>query len=293
MKKLYLIFIILLLSVSAFCGNLKFAVLDVGQGLCCVLISPDRHCMVFDCGTSGSKKNPANISPFTYVLDPYLKENAVSKIDYLALSHPNTDHYSGFGELIKKYPIGKYIKNGFKSDTPTYNELMKTMAKKHLSAQVARSGQSFSLGRDVNCRILSPISGKETKDDNDQSLIIRATYGKTSFLITGDASAKAEKAVAKKYGNTIASTVLVASHHGSNSSSCYDFLYKVKPKATVISCGVNNRYGHPHPKTLERLKNVKSKVYRTDTQGAIIMESDGKKITVSTSKKKKNTKFRF
>lgn len=292
MKKLYLIFIVLLLSVSAFCKEMTFSVLDVGQGLCCVIISPDRHCMVFDCGTQGSRKNPVNKSPFSNVLDPYLKENAIKKIDYLCLSHPNTDHYSGFPELVKKYPIGKYIKNGFKSDTPAYNELMKTLAKKNLSAQVARAGQTFMLGSDVKCTVLSPIHNYETKNDNDQSLIIRVQYKKTSFLLMGDASSKAEREAVKKYGRGLASTVLLAAHHGSNSSSCYDFLIKVSPKAAIISCGFNNRYGHPHQEVLKRLKQIRCNIYRTDLMGAIVCRSDGNRITVSKSKRKsKKNKF--
>ena len=293
LKKLYFLLILSLLTVWAYCGNMTFCVLDVGQGLCCAVISPDRHCMVFDCGSVGSKKNPNNSAPYKYALAPYLKENGIKKVDYLVLSHPNTDHYSGFPDLVSNYPIGTYIKNGFSSSSVTYNELQKSLAKKKLKAQVAKSGQAFSLGTSVKCTVLAPFGGKATGSDNDQSVMIRLVYGNTSFLLSGDATAYEERQLVRIYGKSLGSSVLLCGHHGSKYSTCLDFLAKVKPKAAVISCGQNNSYGHPAKDTLDRLNRIKCKVYRTDKDGSVTIISDGKKLTVKKGKKADKNKFNF
>ena len=288
MKKLILTLLLFILLTSAYCKNLTVAVLNVGQGLCCVVISPDNHCMVFDCGTMDSKKFATNRNVFNNVLKPYLAENNIKAIDYLSLSHPNTDHYSGFPDLVKAYKIKKYLKNGFKADNYTYNNLQKELKKKNLSATVARGGLNFSLGPSVNVLVLAPLDNRETKNDNDQSLMMKLTYKNTSFLLSGDATAYEERLVAARWKKQLSSDVLLVAHHGSKYSSCNEFLRYVKPQAAIISCGKNNKFGHPHAQTLDRLKNFKAKIYRTDKQNSIICSSDGQKITIKPVGNKKS-----
>lgn len=291
MKKISLIFIILFISICAFGRDFSLTLLDVGQGLSCVVISPDNHCLVFDCGTIDSSKYKTNMGIFDRTLDPYLRENGINKIDYLVLSHPNTDHYSGFPHLINTYSVGTYIKNGFSADNYYYNELQKALAKKHLKAKIARYNNVFYLGKEVKCKILSPMDNIETEDDNDQSVMIRVEYKNNSFILTGDISAKGERKVSKRYKTQLKSDVLVVAHHGSKYSSTYEFLNAVRPKVSLISCGKNNRYGHPHADTLKRLKNVGSKVYRTDTMGGIKCVFKNNKLIITKYKKNNNLKF--
>ena len=288
MKKLYFIILLIFLSVCVFGKDFTLGILDVGQGLCCVVISPDNHCLVYDCGTMNSKDLNKNKDVYKRILAPYLKDYNIKKIDCLVLSHPNLDHYSGFFDLMDNYKIEKYIKNGYKSESKTYNELMKLMAKKNLKTIVAKPNYYFYLGKDVKCTVLSPYSVFKPKDDNDLCVMMRVEYKKTSFLLTGDSSDTCEKYLAKVNKN-IKSNVLIVSHHGSKYSSANSFLNSVKPQISIISCGKNNRYGHPHQAVLNRLKKIKSHIYRTDKDGSVICRSDGKKISVY----KKNYKSKF
>lgn len=113
---------------------------------------------------------------------------------------------------------------------------------------------------------------------------MKLTYGDTSFIFTGDAEAHAEEEVVLKYPKDLKADVLKFGHHGSSTSSTEEFLEAVKPEYGVISCGVNNKYGHPHKETLQKISNFNIKVYRTDLQGQIIATSDGKNITFKTEK---------
>ena len=231
-----------------------------------------------------------NALAFDNVLEPYLKDNKIKKIDYLVLSHPNLDHYSGFENLVNTYKVNMYVKNGFASDSKAYNTLQKTLAKKKLKAVAARAGMNFSLGNEVKWEILSPINNDYSNEDNDLSVIMLVTYKGKKILVTGDASGKAEEGIVKKYGKGLKSDVLLVSHHGSKHSSVASFIRTVHPKIAVISCGVNNSYGHPHSQVLQKLNKIKAKIYRTDKQGSVIIKIYNKKITVKKMGKKKQNK---
>ena len=125
---------------------------------------------------------------------------------------------------------------------------------------------------DAEFEFIGPLS--DHKDVNDDSLVMRLTYGDTSFLFTGDMTAKAEKELIAD-GADVKCDVLKVGHHGSSGSSCYQFLYEAEPKLAVISCGRDNDYGHPHEETLSRLRDAGVTVYRTDELGSIVIFSDG------------------
>ena len=120
------------------------------------------------------------------------------------------------------------------------------------------------------------------KVDNDQSLVLRITYGQTSLLLQGDISTKVEKNILET-GLEIQSQLLKSPHHGSKSSSSATFLEKVKPQLVIISVGKGNRYGLPDKEVLARYKQFGLKIYRTDLDGAVEALSDGHKISIRTS----------
>ena len=124
---------------------------------------------------------------------------------------------------------------------------------------------------------------QEYDDTNNTSIVLRIDYGETSFLFTGDMETGAEKDLLES-GADVRATVLKAGHHGSDTSTGYQFLREVSPRYTVISVGEGNKYGHPSDEVLSRFRDAGTEVYRTDMQGHVIAESDGKTVTFRTEK---------
>ncbi len=290
MRKVLFVIFFLFLVLNLYGKDMSLAVLDVGQGLCCVVISPDDRCMVFDCGTVTNQQWKDNMAVFDKVLNPYLKSNHIKKIDYLVLSHPNFDHYSGLVGLLQKYPLVRYIKNGDTTNTIVYKLFQKELSKKMqkgLFVSTAKAGLTYKLGSSVSFTVLSPSYRFKTDNDNDLSVMVKVVYKDVSFILTGDATQVAEKQTVKMFGENLKSQVLVVGHHGSHTSSSPEFLSKVRPKIAIISCGKKNSYGHPHRATLSILKRLKIKVYRTDQKGSVICKTNGKSITVQSKSNKK------
>lgn len=293
MKKTIFTILILLFATCIFAQNLDMCVLDVGQGSCVVFITPDKKVMVFDCGTSSSKDYNFNKQIFQRVCFPYLKSKGVNKIDLLVLSHPHTDHYSGFFELLDNMKVDSYLKSGYSSNMASYNDLMNSFSKKHMKVITAVNGRQFKLGKKVKGTIFAPIRNVRFIDGNSNSIVLKLEYKSTSFLLTGDATKETEEFLVAKYGNSLDSDVLVAGHHGSKDASSTIFLNKVKPKVSIISCGFHNKYSNPNKETLSRLNRVNSRIYRTDLDGAVTISSDGKKIIIKKIKKQRNIKLKY
>lgn len=139
-------------------------------------------------------------------------------------------------------------------------------------------GTQWALGS-ATVTMLGPVAQYE--ETNDTSIVLRIDYGATSFLLTGDMEADAERDLVAS-GANLKVDVLQVGHHGSSTSTSYVFLNAVLPKMGIISCGVNNKYGHPHEETLSILRDAGVDVYRTDLLGTITVSSDGQNYTVAT-----------
>lgn len=160
--------------------------------------------------------------------------------------------------------------------TRTFENLLLTIQNKGLKITAPAPGTEYRLGN-ASFIMLAPNSSSYKKL-NDYSVVVRLTYGSTSFLFTGDAEQTSEKEILAK-GYNIKSDVLKVGHHGSKTSTTTRFLDAVSPRYAVICVGANNQYGHPAPETLSKLAERGIKVYRTDEAGTIIATSDGKSIS--------------
>lgn len=247
-------------------GTLKVHYLDVGQADS-ILIVQGEHAMLIDAGNNDDSDFVAE----------YLKKQGIKELEYLIGTHPHEDHIGGLDYIIKNFTVGKiFLPKNAKSTTKTYTDVLKAIANKGLKAANAVPQTSFKLG-DADCTIFAPNSSKY-EDLNNYSVVVKIKFGDSSFLFEGDAEALSEMEMVKK-GYNLKADVLKIGHHGSNSSTCANFLAKVQPKYAVISVGKDNSYGHPQKKTMDRIKNSKILVYRTDESGTIIAVSDGKNIT--------------
>ena len=156
--------------------------------------------------------------------------------------------------------------------------LSKYTQQQGLQVEVPAVGTMWPLGG-ATVTMLGPVA--QYSDTNDTSIVLRIDYGSTSFLLTGDMEKTAETDLVNS-GANLRADVLQVGHHGSSTSTSYLFLNAVLPEMGIISCGVNNKYGHPHEETLSILRDAGVDVYRTDLQGTITIGSDGQNYTVGT-----------
>lgn len=277
-KLLIIYFMILFININIryFIRQTSVTFLDVGQGDSSVIILPFGKTILID--TGGLYLSKYNISKNKTI--PYLNSLGISKIDLLILTHGDYDHIGDTINLLNEIKVNEVL---FNNDS--FNEF-ETKIVEVLDKKNVRYSKN-----NVNFRKIEDLYFLNTKmydNENDNSTIIYFTYKNHSFLFTGDASKKREKDILEKY-NLSNIDFLKVGHHGSNTSSCEEFIDIINPKYSLISVGENNRYGHPKEEVLDTLKN--SKIYRTDLDGSIIIKLNkkGYKIkTCSPYKKRKN-----
>lgn len=213
-----------------------------------------------------------------YYIADFLKEQKITKIDYLIGTHIDEDHIGGMDEIINKIEVAKlYIPKYNESDNKEYNEIKTSLINnKNKNLQISELNQDDEFDVDIaKCKVLS--AKKDTSDINDTSIVLLLNYINTNYLFMGDASEKVEATISIENID-----VLKAGHHGSNSSTSSNFLNKIKPQYAIISVESSNKYKNlPSKEVLERLKNIKAQIYRTDTNGTIWLTSDGNNINVN------------
>jgi competence protein ComEC len=200
-----------------------------------------------------------------------LREYGVSHLDYVILTHEHMDHMGGLATVSTEYDIQNFVYSSCDTKLCIVQLLNRADGQKIR----ARAGTILALDPDVKMRVLSPPDARFT-DVNDNSVVVLLTYGDSSFLFMGDAEKGAEEYMMNTYTWELNVDVLKVGHHGSSGSITQEFLQETTPDIAVISVGKNNQYGHPAQSTLSLLSKIK--VLRTDEQGTIVIETDGKEI---------------
>ncbi|MCI8404325.1 MAG: MBL fold metallo-hydrolase [Clostridia bacterium] len=251
--------------------NVDFAVhfIDVGQGDAALILC-DNQSMLIDGGK-------AQASDIIYT---YLKKQNITHLDYVICSHADADHVGGLSGALSAVSVGTVYAPKTEADTKAYQNFKRKVLQQNLEIQHPEHGSSFNFGSS-KVKVLAPVYEDEN-DRNNSSIVLKIIYGSTSFLFTGDAEDKSEKAMIEQ-GYDLSANVLKVSHHGSAGATSYRFLREVLPEYAVISVGKNS-YGHPTEKVLSLLRDAETKVYRTDLQGDIIVRSDGSKVTFDVSR---------
>ena len=209
----------------------------------------------------------------------YLKEQNVSKIDYLISSHYDSDHMAGLIGCLNAFEVDHVISSDYVHDSKLYTSFVNTVDENGLEMEHPEVGTTFSFGSG-SFQILAPAE-TDPNGSNNNSVAIKLTNGSNSFIFTGDAEASSEAAMCNS-GIDLDCDVLVPGHHGSATATSWDFLQKTVPEYAVISCGQDNQYGHPDKDTMDKLESMDIQVYRTDKQGTITVTSDGTNLTWST-----------
>jgi competence protein ComEC len=205
-------------------------------------------------------------------------------IDLLVLTHPHQDHLGGLVEVLKRYRVGNVIYPGMDYESPLFDEFLRCIEEKNIRSVNAVAGQQINMAGGVEIMVLnppeSPLAGTQSDVDNE-SVVLFVRYRNVSFLLTGDIMRETELELLRGRAD-VAGTVLKVAHHGSDTSSTAGFLAVTGPQIAVISCGADNKFGHPDGEVLERLgeKAGEENVLRTDINGTIDFTTDGERLWV-------------
>lgn len=248
--------------------NLSIHAIDVGQGESILIVTPNQKTILIDAGEPSYGQEVVR----------YIKRQGINKIDVLIGTHPHADHIGGLPEVIESFEIGDFFMPAKLHTTRTFERVLEATDKKGLTITTAKKGVELSLDEDINIRFLAPI-GEGYDSLNNWSAVVRMEFKDKVFLFTGDAEALLEREIIEGNEATfLKANYLKVAHHGSNSSTIQEFLDIIDPEVAIISLGKDNPYGFPHREVIERLKELDIAIYRTDLQGNIVVESDGKEI---------------
>lgn len=248
--------------------------IDVGQADA-TLLQCDGENMLIDGG---------NVDDGQLVVS-YLQDHGVEDLAYVVGTHAHEDHIGGLAAVLANYPAEYVFSPVEEYETKCFEDFSSYTYAQGLELLLPEPGSVWYLG-DAKITVLGPV--EDYDDTNNTSIVLRVDYGETAFLFTGDAEDDAEHDMLDA-GANVAAAVLKVGHHGSNTSTCYRWLYEVAPVYGVISCGTDNDYGHPHEEPLSRLRDAGVQLYRTDLQGHIVCRSDGKELTFVTQKQAAST----
>lgn len=232
--------------------ELSIYFLNVGQGDAIFIQTPRKVQVLVDGGPDG-----AVLRELTSIMPFYDRH-----IDMVMLTHPDADHVGGLNDVIDRYTIDTIIESGIAASTTAY-----TNFKKHASTTIARRGTRYELDHDIFLDILFPDRDTTGWETNTASIIAKLSYGSTTVLLTGDTPMKIEKFLTKY--DDVNVDILKLAHHGSNTSSAEEFLAEATPEYAIVSAGKNNRYKHPHPAVIERVKKHARYIVSTAEEGRI------------------------
>ncbi|HLA27881.1 MAG TPA: DNA internalization-related competence protein ComEC/Rec2 [Syntrophales bacterium] len=264
--------------------NLQITAIDVGQGGATLIRLPGGKNMLVD---GGGDPGGGTFDVGKYVLAPYLWRERIKQLEAVVLTHPHPDHLQGLLHILENFKVREVWTNGHAADTDLYRNFLKLIEEKGVVHRIMNEKTAPVKISGVTIYILNPDASFQNRriDDfeetNDASLVLKIAYGKVAFLLTGDISHAAETRLVET-GADIKSDVLFVPHHGGRTSSAAPFLNIVRPRIAIVSCGLDNVFKLPHPDVLKRYANLPAKVYRTDLNGAITINTDGKELSVKT-----------
>lgn len=267
--------LILLMGLLVLClpvhrvSGIQVTNLDVGQGDC-ICIRTDQATVLVDGGSSDVKEVGK------YRIVPYLKSQGISRLDYIFVTHSDGDHISGIQEMVADVShmgldIGTVVLPRIEKKDEEYLDFVSLCRKADVSLKFMTKGDRVTLG-EVQLLCLHPYASYDWRSENNYSLVLQLRYRQFTGILTGDLEMEGEQEVLEEINEV---DYLKVGHHGSKGSSSPEFLDKLIPKLSVVSCGRKNRYGHPHKELLERLEAVGAKVLRTDQGGAVTVRCDG------------------
>lgn len=257
-------------------GTAEIHFIDVGQGDATLIKVGDKNVLI-DTGEKSAKDE----------LLAYLNDHSVKEIEYFVVTHFDTDHFGNGIDVLENYDVKKLLIPDQVKTTASYENFIDKATEQQESKDIEVLNANEMIGEkllinELELTILAPLKD-DYDDSNDFSIVLMARYGNKRVLLSGDAEKEAEEDIVSKYStNDLNCDVFKLGHHGSRTSSSQELLDLATPEYVVASCGVDNKYGHPHSEVLKRIKGMK--LYRTDEQGSIVFSISSDLITVKTEK---------
>lgn len=259
LKCTFIIFMIFIIGVPFIPKHLKIYFVDVGQGDCTFIVTPQNKTILMDGG--GSITDNFDVGKKTLI--PYLLDRGYTTIDYVMISHFDQDHVGGILSVLEELKVKNVIIGQQFEDSENLQEFLEIVNEKNIKVNVVEAGNRIHIEKNLYFDILWPSSNQEISENsiNNNALVCKLNYKNFTMLFTGDIEEEAEKVLVLKYDGTdiLKSTVLKVAHHGSKSSSTEEFLNLVQPKIALIGVGENNMYGHPNSDVLTRLTSLRCK----------------------------------
>lgn len=264
-------------------GSLRVTMFDVGQGDALLIESPTGETVLVDGG------------PDRTVLEHLRRSRGFLRrtIDLVVLTHPDADHVTGLGDVLRRYNVGRVMMAGVRQVTPEAERFGAAVDERSVPVTSPITGQTIQLG-EARLFVLSPrrLYDNVVPDVvNETSVVFRLVYEDFSMLFTGDSGAWTEEELLTAHED-VASDVLKIGHHGSDTSTGQAFLEAVRPSVALISVGAKNRFGHPSLRVLRRLERAGADIYRTDLDGTIRITTDGSIGTISSKQGREKVDFR-
>ena len=264
--------------------DLRVTVIDVGLGSASLLELPGGYTILVD---GGGFADNSTFNVGERIIAPFLWRKKIRSVDTLILSHPNSDHLNGLIYIARYFNVKNVWTNNESRNTLGYAKFMEVIARENIHLPVFEDMPRRHRIGGVELSLLYPppnfmnlINTQKWRNTNNNSLVVKASLKSISFLFPGDIMAEAENELVHLAGNSLSSTVLIAPHHGSKTSSSQAFLNTVDPKVVIISSGRNNRFKFPHFVTLKRYENQGCTIWRTDISGAICLSTDGRHLAI-------------
>ena len=268
-KKIIIISIIISLCMIFIPRDLKINFVDVGQGDSTFIITPKNKTILIDGG--GSNTGSFDVGENTLL--PYVLDKGYNKIDFMIISHFDSDHVGGLLTILEEIKVEKILIAKQEEQSENYKRFLNIVKEKNIPVIIGKEGDKINIEKDLYLDILFPESEQiEENMINNNSLVLNIHYNNFSMLFTGDIEEIAEKRIIEITNKSrLKADIIKIPHHGSKTSSTRELLERVLPKIALIGVGKDNLFGHPSSETIDKLNELKIKTYRTDINGEIII----------------------
>ncbi len=255
--------------------------IDVGQGDCALVITPEGKTVLIDGG--GNINNPGAVGD--YILLPYLKSQGINNIDVMISSHPHDDHIDGLISVLENMPVDCLLYGDNFINSATQQELLDLAAESGTKLMPVDAGDCYDIEDDISINVYLPQAGQLIKeaDANNGSLLFKLSYKQIDFLFTGD-NDEIDPSILSK--SALDAEIVKLPHHGSSNAFDEEFYQELTAEAVIISVGADNSYGHPSAKVVEYWQMAGVPLYRTDIDGAVTVYSNGQQWQISTYRSK-------
>jgi competence protein ComEC len=255
-------------------------VIDVGQGDALLLETAEGKVILIDGGgtlpsvrTNAWQRSRSTFEVGRDVVVPYLRYRGINHIDVIVMTHGDSDHIRGLKAVLERISVGEVWHSGMAPVDAFERQLLRQIQEKHIPIHMVQAGVQLPIEDGIHISMLHPVVNVSNKNSNDRSIVMLLQLYQTNMLLTGDIEQAAEQEVMKNYDLPSIQLLKVA-HHGSKTSTTEDWLMVTKPQEALISVGRHNRYGHPHAEVIARLHQIGARIWRTDTDGAIMIFFD-------------------